>query len=55
MSFLARYKFILAIENGVCEDYITEKFWRPLMIGVIPIYFGSPSIRVGCNICIYIV
>ncbi|KAH8418848.1 hypothetical protein KR222_004575 [Zaprionus bogoriensis] len=45
LRFLARYKFMLAIENGVCEDYITEKFWRPLMIGVIPVYFGSPSIR----------
>ncbi|XP_034474398.1 alpha-(1,3)-fucosyltransferase B [Drosophila innubila] len=45
LRFLAHYKFMIAIENGVCEDYITEKFWRPLMIGVIPIYFGSPSIR----------
>lgn len=46
MRFLGRYKFMIAIENGVCEDYITEKFWRPLILGVIPIYFGSPSIRV---------
>ncbi|ALC44467.1 FucTB [Drosophila busckii] len=45
LHFLARYKFMIAIENGVCEDYITEKFWRPLIIGVIPIYFGSTSIR----------
>lgn len=45
LRFLARYKFMIAIENGVCEDYITEKYWRPLMAGIIPIYFGSPSIR----------
>ncbi|XP_060665138.1 alpha-(1,3)-fucosyltransferase B [Drosophila nasuta] len=45
LRFLAHYKFMIAIENGVCEDYITEKFWRPLIVGVIPIYFGSPSIR----------
>ncbi|KAH8274149.1 hypothetical protein KR044_012509 [Drosophila immigrans] len=45
LHFLAHYKFMIAIENGVCEDYITEKFWRPLLVGVIPIYFGSPSIR----------
>ncbi|KAH8377914.1 hypothetical protein KR093_007845 [Drosophila rubida] len=45
LQFLAHYKFMIAIENGVCEDYITEKFWRPLIMGVIPIYFGSPSIR----------
>ncbi|EDV98940.1 alpha-(1,3)-fucosyltransferase B [Drosophila grimshawi] len=45
LRFLSPYKFMIAIENGVCEDYITEKFWRPLMAGIIPIYFGSPSIR----------
>lgn len=46
LRFLSRYKFMIAIENGICNDYITEKYWRPLIMGVIPIYFGSPSIRV---------
>ncbi|XP_037270064.2 alpha-(1,3)-fucosyltransferase 10 isoform X1 [Rhipicephalus microplus] len=41
---LANYKFHLAIENYVCEDYITEKLWRPLIVGSVPIYFGSPSV-----------
>lgn len=45
LSFIARYKFMIAIENSVCEDYITEKMWRALHLGVVPIYFGSPSIR----------
>ncbi|XP_055387261.1 alpha-(1,3)-fucosyltransferase B isoform X2 [Condylostylus longicornis] len=44
-TFLARYKFVISYENGVCNDYITEKFWRPLIIGSIPIYFGSPTIK----------
>lgn len=43
--FFARYKFIIAYENGVCNDYISEKFWRPLVMGNIPIYFGSPTIK----------
>ncbi|MBW00656.1 Alpha-(1,3)-fucosyltransferase 10, partial [Eschrichtius robustus] len=43
-SILAQYKFILAFENAVCDDYITEKFWRPLKLGVVPVYYGSPSI-----------
>lgn len=43
--FFARYKFMIAYENGVCEDYISEKFWRPLVMGNIPIYFGSPTIK----------
>uniref|UniRef100_G1RN49 GDP-fucose protein O-fucosyltransferase n=1 Tax=Nomascus leucogenys TaxID=61853 RepID=G1RN49_NOMLE len=41
---IAQYKFILAFENAVCDDYITEKFWRPLKLGVVPVYYGSPSI-----------
>ncbi|KAM7353150.1 alpha-(1,3)-fucosyltransferase 10 [Cochliomyia hominivorax] len=45
LKFMARYKFIIAYENGVCDDYITEKFWRPLIAGSIPLYFGSPSIK----------
>lgn len=44
-KFVARYKFVIAIENGVCEDYVSEKLWRAIHLGVVPIYFGSPSIR----------
>lgn len=42
---LAQYKFTLAIENAICDDYITEKLWRPLTLGSIPIYKGSPTVR----------
>lgn len=45
LSFIARYKFIIAIENAVCEDYVTEKLWRAIHLGVVPIYLGSPSVR----------
>lgn len=44
-NFVARYKFTLAFENADCEDYITEKLWRPLIVGSIPIYYGSPSFK----------
>ncbi|KAF5274285.1 hypothetical protein FQR65_LT04403 [Abscondita terminalis] len=44
MKFVSRYKFVVAIENAVCDDYITEKLWRPLMVGSIPIYLGSPTV-----------
>ncbi|XP_007434280.1 alpha-(1,3)-fucosyltransferase 10 [Python bivittatus] len=44
-KILAQYKFVLAFENAVCEDYITEKLWRPLKLGVVPIYYGSPTIQ----------
>ncbi|XP_049884482.1 alpha-(1,3)-fucosyltransferase 10-like [Pectinophora gossypiella] len=44
-NFIARYKFIITIENGVCNDYMTEKIWRAIEVGVVPIYYGSPLIR----------
>lgn len=45
MKFIAQYKFIISIENAVCEDYVTEKFWRPLIVGSIPIYLGATNIK----------
>lgn len=44
---ISRYKFIIAYENSICDDYITEKFWRAITTGVIPIYFGAPNIEVS--------
>nr|CAH04181.1 alpha3-fucosyltransferase [Tetraodon nigroviridis] len=41
MTFVARYKFHLALENGLCPDYMTEKLWRPLHQGCVPVYRGS--------------
>ncbi|KAK0164399.1 hypothetical protein PV328_003033 [Microctonus aethiopoides] len=45
MEFVAQYKFTLAFENAVCDDYITEKLWRPLIVGSVPVYYGSPSFK----------
>ena len=45
LHFIARYKFTIAFENAICEDYITEKLWRSLVVGSVPIYLGSPSVK----------
>ncbi|KAK3912501.1 Alpha-(1,3)-fucosyltransferase 10 [Frankliniella fusca] len=45
LHFSAQYKFTIAFENAVCDDYITEKLWRPLTVGSVPIYMGSPSVQ----------
>ena len=49
LEIVSKYKFAIAMENGLCQDYITEKFWRPLGVGTIPIVLGSPSISVCDN------
>jgi len=45
LKLMAKYKFTIAFENAIGEDYITEKLWRPLQLGSIPIYMGSPSVK----------
>ncbi|XP_076177033.1 alpha-(1,3)-fucosyltransferase 10 isoform X2 [Ptiloglossa arizonensis] len=45
LSFVGKYKFTIAFENAVCQDYITEKLWRPLIVGSVPVYYGSPSFK----------
>jgi hypothetical protein len=37
VDFLTSKKFYLAFESTNCTDYITEKFWRSLSFGLIPI------------------
>ena len=44
-KFLARYKFVIAFENALCDDYVTEKLWRTLATGSVPIYLGAPNIE----------
>ncbi|XP_048359053.1 alpha-(1,3)-fucosyltransferase 11 [Sphaerodactylus townsendi] len=45
MAFISQYKFHLAMENAICHDYMTEKLWRPMHVGAVPVYRGSPSVR----------
>ena len=43
-KIIGKYKFTLAFENAICDDYITEKLWRPMEVGSVPIYRGSPTV-----------
>uniref|UniRef100_UPI00398F8279 alpha-(1,3)-fucosyltransferase 11 n=1 Tax=Pristiophorus japonicus TaxID=55135 RepID=UPI00398F8279 len=45
MDFISTYKFHLAMENAICDDYMTEKLWRPMHLGAVPIYRGSPVVQ----------
>jgi hypothetical protein len=42
-KLLSQYKFYLSFENSICRHYYTEKLFRSLEIGVIPILLGHPA------------
>ncbi|CAG7827742.1 unnamed protein product [Allacma fusca] len=37
------YKFILAFENSICEDYVTEKLYNNLKLNVVPVVLGGSN------------
>jgi hypothetical protein len=39
------YKFYLALENSICNDYVTEKFWARLKHNVIPIVLTRRTMK----------
>jgi len=39
------YKLTLAFENSFAPDYVTEKFFEPLIAGSVPVYRGTEDIR----------
>lgn len=44
LQTIATYKFTLACENSICSDYVTEKFFQPLVVGSVPVYLGAPNV-----------
>jgi hypothetical protein len=42
---ISRYKFTFAFENAISRDYVTEKFFDPLLAGSVPVYLGAPNIE----------
>ena len=43
LETLKSYKFFLAFENGICRDYITEKYWKYLDLGLVPVVLGGAN------------
>ena len=40
----SKYKFVLALENGISDGYITEKLINPIIANSIPIYAGPMDV-----------
>jgi hypothetical protein len=43
VAFMSKYKFVLALENAVEEDYVTEKIMHAVIAGAVPVYYGAPQ------------
>jgi hypothetical protein len=44
LDVIKNYKFTIAFENAISKDYVTEKFFDPLIMGSVPVYLGAPGI-----------
>jgi hypothetical protein len=44
LDVIAGYKFTLAFENSISPDYVTEKFFDPLIVGSVPVYLGASNV-----------
>jgi hypothetical protein len=44
LTFLRDFRFNLAFENSSSPGYVTEKLVEPLLMGVIPIYWGADDV-----------
>ncbi len=45
LDLIAHYPFTIAFENSIATDYVTEKFYDPLVAGSVPIYLGAPNVE----------
>ena len=44
LKAVSKSKFVLAYENAIQTDYVTEKIYDVLQAGSVPIYWGAPNI-----------
>merc|ERR1712070_99034 len=42
---LSQYKWYLAFENNIIKDYVSEKVFDGILAGVVPVYYGAPTVK----------
>jgi hypothetical protein len=45
LRLASRYRYVIAIENSIGFDYVTEKLYESFASGAVPIYLGAPNVR----------
>ncbi len=45
LRLMSQYKFNLVLENSLCKDWITERYWRTLELGIVPIVRGPLNLQ----------
>jgi hypothetical protein len=45
LDLIADYQFDLSFENAIADDYVSEKFFDPLVVGTVPVYLGAPNVE----------
>ena len=48
-KLIQEYKFYLAFESATCRDYVTEKFFRRMTQGIVPVVFGGADYSRGTS------
>jgi len=44
LAIIGGYRFCLGLENTIEDDYVTEKFFQPLLAGTVPVYRGAANV-----------
>lgn len=45
LNTIKDYKFVIGFENALAIDYVTEKFYNPLIAGTVPVYLGASNVH----------
>ena len=45
-EIMGKYKFVLVLEDSMCQEYIGKRLWQALHVGAVPVYFGADAVDI---------